>query len=65
MVLLVVAVIGGWEVYLRQKGISIAYDDNGAMWADKRAMVYEPADKADVFIGASRIKISMSIPGSS
>ncbi|HEX9513195.1 MAG TPA: hypothetical protein VF939_22045 [Puia sp.] len=61
MVLLVVAVIGGWEIYLRQKGISIAYDDNGAMWADKRAMVYEPADKADVFIGASRIKYDLDV----
>ncbi len=61
MVLLVVAVIGGWEVYLRQKGISIAYDDNGAIWSDKRAMVYEPADKADVFIGASRIKYDLDV----
>jgi hypothetical protein len=59
MVLLVVAVIGGWEVYLRQKGTSIAYDDNGAMWADKRAMVYE--DKANVFIGASRIKYDLDV----
>lgn len=61
MVLLVVAIIGGWEIHLRQKGISIAYDDNGAMWADKRAMVYEPADKADVFIGASRIKYDLDV----
>jgi hypothetical protein len=61
MLLLVVTVIGGWEVYLRQKGISIAYDDNGAIWSDKRAMVYEPADKADVFIGASRIKYDLDV----
>ncbi|MBS1665058.1 MAG: hypothetical protein JST68_28695 [Bacteroidetes bacterium] len=62
MVVLVVAVIGSWEIYLRQKGVTVAYDDNGAMWSDKRAMVYEPADKADVFIGASRIKYDLDIP---
>jgi hypothetical protein len=59
MVLLVVAGIGGWEFYLRHKGIWIAYDDNGAMWADKRAHVYE--DRSDVFIGSSRIKYDLDI----
>jgi hypothetical protein len=59
MVLLVVAVIGGWEICLRQRGISIAYDDGGPMWSDKRAMVYE--DKADVFIGSSRIKYDLDV----
>lgn len=31
MVIMVVAIIGSWEIYLRQKGVAIAYDDNGAM----------------------------------
>jgi hypothetical protein len=61
MVVLVIVIIGGWEIYLREKGVAIAYDDNGAMWSDKRAMVYEPADKADVFIGASRIKYDLDV----
>lgn len=59
MLLLVVAVIGGWEIYLRERGITIAYDDGGPMWSDKRAMVYE--DKADVFIGSSRIKYDLDV----
>src|ERR1700712_339625 len=51
-----------WEYHLRLKGNYVTYDDNEAMWADKRAMVYEPADKATVFIGSSRIKYDLDIP---
>jgi hypothetical protein len=61
MVVIVVAVIGGWEIYLRNKGIGIAYDDGKELWSDKRAMVYEPADKTTVFIGSSRIKFDLDI----
>jgi hypothetical protein len=61
MVLLVVAVIGSWEIHLRQKGVSIAYDDGGPMWSDKRALVYDNPDMADVFIGSSRIKYDLDV----
>jgi hypothetical protein len=61
MVFLLVAVIGSWEIYLRQKGVSIAYDDGGPMWSDKRALVYDNPDKADVFIGSSRIKYDLDV----
>lgn len=61
MVVIVVAVIAGWELYLRSKGIKVAYDDGGPLWSDKRAMVYEPSDKAVVFIGSSRIKFDLDI----
>ncbi|HCL82471.1 MAG TPA: hypothetical protein DIC22_00785 [Chitinophagaceae bacterium] len=54
--------IAGWEFYLRHRGILVAYDDNEALWADKRAMVYEPGDEATVFIGSSRIKYDLDIP---
>src|ERR1700726_2392565 len=50
-----------WEFYLRHKGNQLTYDDNEALWADKRAMVYDPADKATVFIGSSRIKYDLDI----
>src|SRR5450631_4535057 len=62
MLVLVLAVIGGWELYLRSKGEAISYDDGPPLWADKRAMVYEPSDKATVFIGSSRIKYDLDIP---
>ncbi|HLA58291.1 MAG TPA: hypothetical protein VK622_06005 [Puia sp.] len=51
-----------WEFHLRHKGHSLTYDDNEALWADKRAMVYDPTDKTTVFIGSSRIKYDLDIP---
>lgn len=61
MALIVSVAVGSWEFYLRQKGIPIGYDDASALWADKRAKVYEPADRATVFIGTSRIKYDLDI----
>ena len=59
--LLVVTVIGGWEIYLRSKGVTISYDNGKELWANQRSMVYEPADKTTVFIGSSRIKFDLDI----
>jgi len=50
-----------WEVYLRTHGIGISYDDGKELWSDKRARVYEPSDKATVFIGSSRNKYDLDI----
>ena len=54
--------LASWEYSLRQKGAAPSFDDNEALWANKRAMVYEPGDKATVFIGSSRIKYDLDIP---
>jgi len=51
-----------WEIHLRNSGVPVSYDDNEALWSDKRAMVYEPSDKATVIIGSSRIKYDLDIP---
>jgi len=51
-----------WEFYLRNEGIALDYDDGPELWANSRAMVYEPANKATVFIGSSRIKYDLDIP---
>ncbi len=59
---LLLAFIICWEWYLRSKGLPISYDDGAILWSDKRAKVYEPSDKATVFIGASRIKYDLDIP---
>lgn len=61
MALLVVIVIGGWELYLRHSGLTVDYDNGKELWADKRARVYGPADKTVVFIGSSRIKYDLDI----
>jgi hypothetical protein len=51
-----------WEIHLRNKGFKVTYDDNEALWASKRAMVYGPREQATVFIGSSRIKYDLDIP---
>ena len=57
----VVLAISGWEIYLRTHGIGISYDDGKELWSHKRASVYEPSDKATVFIGSSRNKYDLDI----
>jgi len=59
--ILVVAFFTSWELFLRSRGIKISYDDGESLWADKRAMVYEPQDDATVFIGSSRNKYDLDI----
>ena len=60
--LIVVAAIAGWEIYLRSSGIGITYDDGPPLWSHKRQQVYLPADKATVLIGSSRNKFDVDIP---
>lgn len=59
--ILVVASVIAWELYLRNNGVPKAYDDGPATWAEQRGKVYEPKDKATVFIGSSRIKYDLDI----
>ncbi len=59
--ILVIISIGSWEFYLRSKGNAIYYDDDEALWSDKRAKVYAPSDKATVLIGSSRNKFDLDI----
>jgi hypothetical protein len=58
---LLLGFIISWESYLRSKGVNIAYDDGGVLWSYKRGLVYEPSDKATVFIGPSRMKYDLDI----
>lgn len=62
LTLVIVSVfISAWEWHVRSEGANISYDDDAALWADKRARVYQPRDKATVFIGSSRIKFDLNI----
>jgi hypothetical protein len=54
--------VTAWELYWRHQGFPVSYNDDEALWSDKRAMVYEPAEKSTVFIGSSRIKFDLDIP---
>jgi len=59
--ILVIAFLACWEMYLRSR-YSLSYDDDAALWSTKRIQVYQPSDKATVFIGSSRIKFDLDIP---
>ena len=59
--LLVTIFVVSWELYLRSKGVTIAYDDGSELWSNKRAKVYAPSDEATVFIGSSRNKFDLDI----
>jgi len=61
-VIIVLAFFVSLELYLRHKGAVTDYDDSPELWAHSRAMVYEPANKATIFIGSSRIKYDLDIP---
>ena len=60
--LMVLVFFAGWEWYLRNNKVDIAYDDGKELWSDKRARVYQPKENATVFIGSSRIKYDLDIP---
>lgn len=59
--IIVVVSIGSWEFFIRAQNLPLDFDDGLELWSDKRAMVYEPIDKATVFIGASRNKYDIDI----
>lgn len=58
---IVITFLVSWELYLRHKGVEADYDDGPELWAHWRNKVYEPSDKATVFIGSSRIKYDLDI----
>ena len=60
-VVLVITFVASWELYLRNQGFGIAYNDDSPLWSDKRAKAYQPIDEATVFIGSSRITYDLDI----
>ena len=59
---LVATFIISWESYWRSKGFVATFNDDKVLWAHTRKAVYQPIDKATVFIGSSRIKFDLDIP---
>ncbi|MGL2965743.1 hypothetical protein [Flavobacterium sp. XGLA_31] len=62
MLVIVVGVVLGYEGYLRNKGVTVDYDDGPPLWSDKRAQVYGESDQKIIFIGSSRIKYDLDRP---
>lgn len=51
-----------FELYWRARGFAPSHNDDKIAWAAKRKEIYLHADKATIFIGASRIKFDLDIP---
>ncbi len=62
MLAVVVILLFFWEYFWRNQGFSLAYNDDQALWAKNRNMVYQPKENASVFIGSSRIQFDLDIP---
>ena len=61
-VITVIITFALWEMHLRHKGLKPYFDDNESLWSISRTRVYQPQEKATVFIGSSRIKYDLDIP---
>ncbi len=61
-VVLMLVFVAAWEMYWRNKGFRITYNDDVALWAVQREKLYLPRDEATVFIGSSRIKFDIDLP---
>ncbi len=59
--IVVLVIIGCWEFYLRSIGVSNSFDDNEALWAHKRAQIYDKQERSTFFIGSSRIKFDIDL----
>jgi len=60
-IIITLIIIGCWELYLRSIGVSNTFDDNEALWAYKRAQIYDEPERSTFFIGSSRIKFDIDL----
>ena len=59
--LITIALVAAWELYLRHQGYLISFNEDESLWAAQRAQVYEPRSTTTVFVGPSRIKFDLDI----
>ena len=59
--LLLIGCIVGWEIYLRNQGFDLSYNDDEDLWAYHHQQVYAATDANPVIIGSSRIKFGIDL----
>ncbi len=62
MLIITIVAVFSWEMYLRNKGVNLAYDDGPPLWSNNRSQIYQATNEAIVFIGSSRNKYDLDIP---
>ena len=58
---LLIGLTAGWEIYLRNQGFDLSYNDDEDLWAYHHQQVYEAAEINPVIIGSSRIKFGIDL----
>jgi hypothetical protein len=58
---LLISFLIGWEIYLRQQGFILSYNDDEALWAYHHQKIYESTAASPVLIGSSRIKFGIDL----
>lgn len=56
VLILTLITVASYEIYLRQYGHRISYDDSESLFANSRRKACLPQNEATVFVGSSRIK---------
>jgi len=56
---LVLLFVAGWEIYWRNQGFTLSYNDDESLWAHTRKKIYDTAPGQPVIIGSSRVKFDI------
>lgn len=58
---LVILFVAGWELYWRNKGFQLSYNDDESLWAFTRKKIYNSSPARPVIIGSSRVKFDIDL----
>ncbi|MCF0041110.1 hypothetical protein [Dyadobacter fanqingshengii] len=56
---LVLLFVAGWEIYWRNQGFALSFNDDESLWAHNRKKIYNTAPGQPVIIGSSRVKFDI------
>ena len=59
--ILSLAIVGGWELLLRQANLGPEYNDNRSLWANARHELNNHGDNAIALLGASRLQYAVDV----
>ncbi len=59
--MLSIAIVGGWEMLVRQAGLGPEYNDNRSLWTAARHRLNQHGDNAIALLGASRLQYAVDV----
>jgi hypothetical protein len=58
---LVLLFVAGWEIYWRNQGLEMSFNDDESRWAHTRKKIYHADNTGPVIIGSSRVKFDIDL----